>query len=132
MPPAMRRLIHFATHPAQRRLWRALLALLLVAITWLALVPNPPQGISTGWDKTNHLLAFSTLAFVSVWARWPQPRQWPMLVVALLLYGCGIEVAQSFLPPRSAEAADVLADGLGIALGLLIAWPVSVIAARGR
>lgn len=130
--PTLPQLIHLATAPGQRRRWRALLALLFVAITWLALVPNPPAAVTTGWDKTNHLLAFGSLAFTSVWALWPRPRQWPLLVVALLIYGCGIEVAQGFLPPRSADAADVLADGLGIALGLLLAWPVTALAARGR
>lgn len=120
-------LIRFAAAPEQRRLWRLLLGLLFVAITWLALVPDPPQGLSTGWDKSNHLLAFASLAFASVWACWPQPRQWWLLVLVLLAYGVGIEIAQSFLPPRSADAADVLADGMGIALGLLVAWPFIVV-----
>ena len=37
----------------------------------------------------------------------------------------GIEIAQSFLPPREADWHDVLADGVGIALGLLAAWPIT-------
>ena len=123
-------LIRFAAAPEQRRLWRVLLGLLFVAITWLALVPDPPQGISTGWDKSNHLLAFASLAFTGVWACWPQPRQWWLLVLALLAYGVGIEIAQGFLPPRSADAADVLADGVCIALGLLVAWPFIVLTRR--
>ena len=123
-------LIRFAAAPEQRRLWRVLLGLLFVAITWLALVPDPPQGISTGWDKSNHLLAFTSLAFTGVWACWPQPRQWWLLVLALLAYGIGIEIAHGFLPPRSADAADVLADGMGIALGLLVAWPFIVVTRR--
>lgn len=124
MPAAMLDLIRFAAAPEQRRLWRVLLGVLFVAITWLALVPTPPKGLSTGWDKTNHLLAFSSLAFTSVWAGWREPRQWWRLVAALLAYGLGIEIAQGFLPPRSADVTDVLADGVGIALGLLAAWPL--------
>lgn len=123
MRPAMLRLILLAT--ARRHPWRALLAALLIAITCLALLPAPPVAISTGWDKSNHLLAFAALAFTAVWALWPQPRQWPWLALALLAYGGGIEVAQSFLPPRSGEWADLLADGCGIALGLLLAWPIA-------
>lgn len=126
----VRRLILLATAPAQRRLWRALLALLLAVITVLALVPAPPERLSTGWDKSNHLLAFGALAFTAVWACWPQPRRWHCLVAWLLAYGGGIEVAQSFLPPRSADLADVLADGMGIALGLALAWPLTRLAAR--
>ena len=49
-------------------------------------------------------------------------------MLALLAYGIGIEVAQSFLPPREADAMDVLADGVGIALGLAAAWPVAALA----
>lgn len=126
----MFKLIRFATAPEQRRLWRVLLAVLVVAITWLALVPDPPKTLSTGWDKSNHLLAFGSLAFTSVWALWPRPRQWWLIVVALLAYGVGIEIAQHFLPPRSADAQDVLADAVGITLGLLVAWPFTAIAAR--
>lgn len=130
MRPAMLRLIRFATAPGQRRHWRALLAVLLLAITALALVPDPPQAASTGWDKSNHALAFASLAFASVWGVWRQPRQWGLLVAALLAYGGAIEIAQGFLPPRSGDWLDLLADGVGIALGLLAAWPVTAIAAR--
>ena len=126
----MPNLIRFATAPEQRRHWRAMLVVMLLAITYLALVPDPPKTVSTGWDKSNHALAFASLAFASVWALWPRPRQWALLVAALLAYGVGIEIAQHFLPPRSADAQDVLADAVGIALGLLVAWPVTVVAAR--
>ena len=121
-------LIHLCIAPERRILWRTLLAALLVVITWLALTPAPPATITTGWDKSNHALAFGTLAFCSAWAVWPRPRQWGWLVLALLAYGIGIEIAQSFLPPREADAMDVLADGVGIALGLAAAWPVAALA----
>jgi len=131
MPPAMPRFIlNFCTAPERRVLWRALLGVLLVAITWLALVPAPPKVITTGWDKSNHALAFASLAFSGVWALWQRPRQWGWLVLALLAYGVGIEIAQSFLPPREADARDVLADSVGIAIGLLAAWPITASAAR--
>lgn len=128
----MSRLIQFATAPEQRRLWRALLALLLATITSLALLPHPPSGVSTGWDKSNHALAFASITFASVWALWPHPRQWPVLAIAVLAYGGGIEIAQTFLPPRSGEWLDLLADGVGIALGLLAAWLLTRLAARRR
>ena len=119
----MNPLLSAITAPKRRPLWRALLAALLVTITWLALVPHPPQAITTGWDKSNHALAFASLAFSSVWALLPRPRQWPLIVAALLAYGIGIEIAQHFLPPREADWHDVVADSVGIALGLLAAWP---------
>lgn len=123
-------ILHFCASPERRGLWRLLLAVLLVAITWLALVPAPPRTLTTGWDKSNHALAFASLAFAAVWALWQQPRHWPRLVLALVAYGIAIEIAQSFLPPREADWHDVVADSVGIALGLLVAWPIASRAAR--
>jgi VanZ family protein len=125
-------ILHLCTAPERRVLWRVLLAALLVFITWLALIPAPPKMITTGWDKSNHALAFASLAFSSVWGVWQRPRQWGWLALALVGYGIGIEIAQSFLPPREADWHDVVADGVGIAIGLLVAWPVAAGAARRR
>ena len=115
-----------------RALWRALLAALVATVLWLALSPAPPKTVDTGWDKANHAMAFAALAFASVWALWPRPRTWAWLVLALLAFGGAIEIAQSFLPPREADCADLLADGVGIAIGLLFALPVALGAARRR
>ena len=125
-----RLLIRLCTTAAYRTGWRALLLLLVLVVSWLALSPAPPKVLSTGWDKSNHALAFASLAFSGVWAGWPRPRHWAWLVVALLAYGIGIEIAQSFLPPREADWHDVVADSVGIALGLLAAWPITASAAR--
>jgi len=130
MPPAMPQLLlHLCTAPGLRRAWRALLGLLLIAITWLALVPHPPKFATTGWDKSNHALAFASLAFTCVWALWPRPRQWWLLALAVLAYGGAIEITQSYLPPREGDWFDLLADGVGIALGLIAAWPIAASAA---
>ena len=125
MRPAMNSLLSLFTAPAYRNLWRAVLLLLLVTVTWLALSPAPPKAVDTGWDKFNHALAFASLAFVSVWALWSQPRQWGWLVLALLAFGGAIEIGQSYLPPRTADWFDLLADGVGILVGLLPAWPIT-------
>ena len=125
-----RLLTRLCTATEYRTSWRALLLLLVLAVSWLALTPAPPKSLSTGWDKSNHALAFAALAFSGVWAWWPRPRHWAWLVAALLAYGVGIEIAQSFLPPREADWHDVVADSVGIMLGLLAAWPVTASAAR--
>lgn len=127
----MLHLMNLATAPAQRPRWRVLLVLLLGAISWLALVPNPPQQLSTGWDKSNHLLAFGALAFTAVWALWPEPRQWGRLVAAGLAYGAAIELLQGLLPPRSCDWRDLIADGVGLALGLAVAAGVRALARHG-
>jgi VanZ family protein len=94
---------------------------MLVIVLWLALVPRPPAAIDTGWDKLNHALAFSALALSGRFG-FPGPR-WRALAIALglLAFGILIEAVQSFLPTRSAELDDVIADVVGIGIGLLAA-----------
>jgi VanZ family protein len=119
----------FFEHRRSQPGWRAVLALLLGVITWLALSPAPPPQADLGWDKLNHLAAFATLAVVAVLGRCgPFWR----VGAALLAYGGLIEVLQSFTPNRSGEWADLLADGVGIALGLLLAAALLKLAARAR
>lgn len=103
--------------PRSKPWWRALLVLLLLVISWLAFGPRPPAGIDTGWDKANHLLAFATLALVSGLSG---VRRSSAIALGLLGYGVFIELVQSQVPGRSAEAADVLADMAGVGLGLLL------------
>ena len=109
-PPSARR----------RRAWRIVLILLLLTIAWLAFSPNPPPEASTGWDKMNHLLAFSVLAACASFA-WAGTRwRFAWVTLALLAYGVFIEVVQTQIPGRSGEWPDLLADSLGIAIGLLL------------
>lgn len=96
--------------------WRCLLLALLITITWLALTPHPPRSADLGWDKLNHLAAFGSLAFCAM-RGFARAGPW-RVAAALLLYGALIEVAQSQVPGRSAEWGDLLADSLGIALGV--------------
>ena len=89
-----------------------------LAILVLALLPPAMPMPSTGWDKANHALAFGTLAVLGCLA-WPQ-RRWTVLA-ALVGYGVLIELLQALTPYRDADALDVLADSIGLALadGLL-------------
>lgn len=99
-------------------LWRLLLWVLLAVITWLAVSPRPPAAADLGWDKLNHASAFLVLAFCACQAH--ARARWRSMA-ALLAYGVLIELLQSQVPNRSADAADVLADAVGIALGLGLA-----------
>ena len=90
----------------------------MIVLLLLSLLPPSPSLPSTGWDKTNHVLGFTVLAMLGH-AAWPGGR-WTTLL-ALLAYGCLIEVLQSFTPDRFAEAGDVLADGVGLLMGKVLA-----------
>lgn len=110
-----------AASAAAARTWRALLALLIVTVSYLALVPAPPVSIDFGWDKLNHMLAFAALAF-SGYLSYPfSAGRRTLMFFGLLLFGGLIEVLQLSVPGRSAEWGDLLADSIGIACGTLIA-----------
>lgn len=106
-----------------RRGWQCLLAALVVMVCWLAFSPDPPPAADTGWDKANHALAFAVLGFTAEFAFWPlRWRRWTN-VVGLLGLGVVIELVQTRIPGRSGEWPDLLADAVGLALGLLAAAP---------
>ncbi len=103
------------------RTWRLLLALLLVAVAWLALTPEPPRELDTGWDLSNHALAFCALAFAACLARpGPLPRLLPALA-GVLAFGVLIELLQLGIPGRQGEWRDLLADTVGLAVGTALA-----------
>ena len=101
--------------------WRVILVLLLACIAVLALMPAPPSDFDTGWDKLNHWLAFGSLAFAACLSSPASRTTRLLLLLSLLGFGGLIEVAQSYVPGRSAEWADLLADAIGIASGAAVA-----------
>lgn len=113
-----------ARHPLLRArwrpLWRTLLLLTIVAVCALAFDPHPPPAIDTGWDKRNHLLAFATLALLAELAFWPWRWRRARNLLGLLAFGAFIELVQTQIPGRSGEWLDLLADGLGIVVGMLL------------
>ena len=116
--------------------WRVILILLIGCIAVLALMQSPPSEIDTGWDKLNHWLAFSSLAFAASLSSPASRTARLLLLLSLLGFGVLIEVAQLYVPGRSADWADLLADAIGIACGAVIAsvmlWLASARAMRRR
>jgi VanZ family protein len=98
--------------------WRILLAIAMLVILVLSLMPPSSDLPTTGWDKSNHMLGFALLGLLGV-RGWPV-RAVPALVL-LLAYGGLIEILQWLTPYRSAEWADLGADGVGLVLGLVLA-----------
>ena len=82
---------------------------------------------TTGWDKSNHVLAFAALAFLANKA-W-RGHTW-LVLPSLLAYGALIEVLQFFTPERYAEWSDLWADGLGLLVGEALARLAGALAQR--
>jgi len=111
------------------RTWRLALVVLMVAVSFLALSPRPPAGIDLGWDKLNHIAAFTALAFCAALGFRTTRRTLLAASGGLLVFGGLIEILQLTVPGRSSEWGDLLADAIGIAVGMAIAgalgWWVS-------
>jgi VanZ family protein len=115
--------------PATRRAARFALVALVLLVGWLALVPQPPRALSTGWDKLNHAIAFAALGAVACvgfasHGLAERSAAGPAVMGALLAYGVLIEWVQTHIPGRQGDARDVLADVVGLALGTAIVWLV--------
>ncbi len=110
-----------AGSPASAQVWSLLLVLLIAIVGYLALTPRPPEGVDLGWDKLNHLLAFATLAVCACLSAPDCGARHRWLLVGLLGFGGLIEVVQLFVPGRSAEWSDLLADAIGVAAGAVVA-----------
>jgi len=93
---------------------------------WIALVSSYilaiiPQEIAPSFqslsDKSLHFIAFAVLTLLlNLSYRIP----WWKSVVYLLFYAIFIEVSQIFTPNRCAEGLDIVADAIGISLGLAL------------
>jgi VanZ family protein len=104
----------------RRRLWIAVSLVLLAAVLFASLQPNFGPQAPTGFDKVEHLAAYILLSlwFTGLVAR---GRYW-VVASGLLALGLLIEVLQWRMNlGRSAETLDMLANTLGVAVGIAIA-----------
>lgn len=98
------------------RLFRTATLICAVAIAWLAFRPAVEIDAGLPWDKANHAMAFAVLTFLA-------GRGWPRLArvglaLIMLAAGIGVELVQGAPQVgRDADAWDVAADAVGIALG---------------
>lgn len=77
----------------------------------------PTPGFA-GWDKLQHAAAYFALALVAFYAS--DRDRWLVVAVGVAALGAGIEVAQAFLPHRTASVADAAANVVGVAAALVV------------
>jgi len=99
------------------RAWYALGIVLTLAVVVSSLVPNRDLPRLNIRDKTEHLIAYTSLA---LWfGGLLRPQRYALLGCLLLLLGGGIEIAQGLMGlGREADVRDFAADSIGVALGL--------------
>jgi VanZ family protein len=94
--------------------WLKLLFIIYVVfIGFISFYPTPPETYTS--DKLNHFIAFFVFSvFYRVSFR---GGYWANFFLAVI-YGAFIEVVQYFLPYRSAEYGDFIADIFGALCGM--------------
>ena len=118
-------------------LWGPVLAymlVLLVAQLWPN-VPELPGGIT---DKHEHFFFYGILGVLALRAL--AKGQWRRMTIAAALgaiayaslYGVFLEFCQRFFPPRSYEVLDMVADTIGSAIAVGLAWAWSIIRRRSE
>jgi len=101
--------------------WKAVLLVLIGIVCYLTLTPKPPPGIDLGWDKLNHVAGFAALGFASCLGYPESWRRRASVLGAMVALGGLIEVLQFWVPGRSSEWGDLLADAIGVGVGTFIA-----------
>lgn len=116
--------------------WLVASYLLLAVVVWASLRPGNVQPVVGHLDKYGHSLAYCTLAvwFMGFHAR---EQRWKV-ALWLLALGAALELAQQWMGlGRTGDPVDMVANGIGVAIGLLFstvtgAWPRRVERWLGR
>jgi len=125
----------------QQKITRIALALYVPALFVSAHIPIPATiqkaGVS---DKSLHFLAYLTLVFLLWFAvsgigrlNWRISRPW-LVLLTLVVYGIIDEILQGFVPGRSPDVMDFVADMTGVLTGMILFtitpfWPAGLLVA---
>ena len=98
------------------RVFKILLFICLISIEYLATTTYEIKVVVYSWDKLNHFIAFFVLYILMTLAYRNMTIFFAILL--LLLFAIQIEVVQYFIPHREFSLLDIVADFIGIVLGL--------------
>ena len=96
--------------------FKVYLFICIVAIEFLATTTIHIEAVESIWDKANHFVAFFTLYILLNFAF--KKLSLLLKVILLVAFGLQIEIVQSFIDGRFFSLFDVLADSVGILLGV--------------
>ena len=110
--------LRVALHAWRARPWwgRGVLWTSLLLVAYLSLMPYDGHLLDNQRDKLAHLMVYAVLTVLAYLAYQRVAMLW--LVAALLVYSVGLEVGQYYVPGRFLSLADVIANTLGLLLGL--------------
>lgn len=97
---------------------------IVMALGWMGLIfflshqPSlPAPSLFPHQDKLFHAVTYGVLGFLFQGGLPATPRRWMLAWLMASLYGCSDEIHQMFVPGRSADPLDLLADSAGALLG---------------
>lgn len=99
--------------------WRLAFVISMVVVGYGSLVPGDTLPPIASNDKLLHLLGHGGIAFCAALAF---PTRWRVLLVLLPLYGAGLEVLQRWVPNRSFDWQDMVANVSGVLLAFALVW----------
>lgn len=101
------------------RWWLAGGAVLVLLAILASLAPGSQMLVTHGADKLGHAVLYGS---IFLWfAGILRPRAWWLLLLMLLGLGGVMEILQAQIPGRSQDFWDLVANGIGLAAGLIIA-----------
>lgn len=102
-------------------IWRIIAFMNIALIIFLSIVPGPKDmGQLIGMDKLLHVLAY---AFTMFWCRmcYSEKKHIIMFSIGLILMGGTLEIMQGLTGYRMMSAYDMIANSIGVLLGLVLA-----------
>ena len=131
---------------SMRVFYQRLFFVLLLVVTILSLIPNPESVPGGSWfaeflaklflgdahhaDKINHFIAYGGLAGCAALAGFRLFGKQTLLLVALILYSGGIELAQGLTSQRHPDWLDMIANSSGVVCGYIAALLLVSLVAR--
>jgi hypothetical protein len=94
-----------------------------ISIAYLCLMKMPEGGVSSfgNIDKLYHTTAYFTLSILWLFSFYKKPNLKYIIISLCIVYGIIIEVLQATVTTyRSGDFKDILANTLGVCLGLLV------------
>ena len=109
-------------HSKGKTVIRVLFWSVLLASYILAILPQQDVPQLTPFnDKGNHLLALSVLTLLLLQS---YRLKYTTVFLRMFLYGVWIEVSQLFAVNRQGEVLDVVADSMGVVVGIVLFWVI--------
>ena len=104
------------SHNKRKAIW----GLMVLVVVILSLLPQDQISTQLSFnDKVAHFFTYFTLTFIALLSSNQKHSLLSILAIQILVGIC-LEVTQAFIPGRTPEFLDVLANSLGVLFGALV------------